>query len=83
MTEVTVKFLAGLREDFGMSSTSICMSPEAALRDLEPHLRALGVDPEADDIIITLNGRGLRQWPPDRRFVAGDVIAVFPLISGG
>jgi molybdopterin converting factor small subunit len=80
--EVTVKFLAGLREDFGMS-TSISMPSDAVLRDLEPHLRALGVDPEADDIIITLNSQGLRQWPPDRRFVPGDVIAVFPLISGG
>ncbi|GAB4530142.1 MAG: hypothetical protein Kow0063_07950 [Anaerolineae bacterium] len=83
MTEITVKFLAGLREDFGMPATTISLPPGAMLRDLEPYLRALGVDPEAGDIIITLNGRGLRQWPPDRPFAPGDVIAIFPLISGG
>ena len=83
MIEVTIKFLAGVREDVGISSTTISMPQDAILGDLEPHLRAIGVDPEADDIVITLNGRGLRQWPPDRRFASGDVIAVFPLISGG
>ena len=83
MIEVTVKFLASSREDFGMSSTTISMPQQAVLSDLEPYLRALGVDQEADDIIITLNSRGLRQWPPERRFAAGDVIAVFPRISGG
>ena len=83
MVEVTVKFLAGVREDMGLSSTSISMPWDAVLGDLEPHLRALGIDPEANEIIITLNGRGLRQWPPDRRFVAGDVVMVFPHISGG
>ncbi len=83
MIEVTVKFLAGSREDFGISDTTISMPQHAVLSDLGPYLHALGVDQEADDIIITLNSRGLRQWPSDRRFAPGDVIAVFPLISGG
>jgi len=59
------------------------MPSDAVLIDLEPHLRALGIDPEANDVIITLNGRGFRQWPVDRRFVAGDVVMIFPHISGG
>ncbi len=83
MVEVTVRFLAGVREDIGISSTSISMPSDAVLSDLEPHLRALGIDPEANDVIITLNGRGFRQWPPGRRFVAGDVVMIFPHISGG
>jgi molybdopterin converting factor small subunit len=83
VVEVIIKFLAGVRQDMGISSTTLCMPQDAVLRDLEPHLRALGIDPEAKDIIITLNSRGLRQWPPDRRFAPGDVIAIFPLISGG
>ena len=83
MVEVTVKFLAGVREDIGVSSTSVSMPPDAVLSDLESHLCVLGIDPEANDVIITLNGRGFRQWPPNRRFVAGDVVMVFPHISGG
>ena len=83
MVEVNVKFLAGVREDIGMSSTSISMPSDAVLSDLEPRLRALGIDPETNDVIITLNSRGFRQWPPDRPFVAGDVVMVFPHISGG
>lgn len=78
-----VKFLAGVREDMGMPGIKLSMPQNAVLRDLEFHLRTLGIDPEAQDIVITLNGRGLRQWPPDRRFTQGDVVAVFPLISGG
>jgi molybdopterin converting factor small subunit len=83
MFEITVKFLAGMRADMGKPSTTLSLSPEADLYDLELHLRQIGVDPQANDIIITLNGRGLRQWPPDRRLVPDDVVAVFPLISGG
>jgi molybdopterin converting factor small subunit len=83
VVEITVKFLAGIREDMGTPGTKLSMPHNAVLPDLEPHLRALGIDPEAQDIIITLNGRGLRQWPPDRPFREGDVVAVFPLISGG
>ena len=83
MVEVTVKFLAGVREDIGVSSTSISMPPDAVLGDLEPHLRALGIDPQANDVIITMNDRGFRHWPPDRCFVTGDVVMIFPHISGG
>jgi molybdopterin converting factor small subunit len=83
VVEVTVKFLAGVREDVGVSRVTLSLPPGAVLSDLEPQLGALGIDPGADDIVITLNSRGLRQWPPDRPFEAGDVIAVFPLIGGG
>jgi molybdopterin converting factor small subunit len=83
MFEITVKFLAGMRADMGMSSTTLSLPPDADMCDLECHLRQLGIDPQANDIIITLNGRGLRQWPSNRRLVSDDVVAVFPLISGG
>jgi molybdopterin converting factor small subunit len=83
VTEVTVKFLGGMRDDMGVSRVTLSLPPGAALRDLGAHLCALGIDPEADDIIITLNSQGLRQWPAGRQFSSGDVIAIFPLISGG
>jgi molybdopterin converting factor small subunit len=80
---VTIKFLGGLREEMGTTSTTISLPQGATLRDLEPHLQALGLEPDSAQIIVTLNNRGLRQWPPDRRFTAEDVVAVFPHISGG
>jgi molybdopterin converting factor small subunit len=83
MLQITVKFLAGMRVDMGVSSMTLSLPTNAAMSDLERHLRRIGIDPQANDIIITVNGRGLRQWPPDRQLVPDDVIAVFPLISGG
>jgi len=80
---ITVRFLGGLRDDLGTSSTTLSLPQDATLRDLDFHLRALGISPEAEDIIITLNGQGLRQLPSDQLLNEGDVVAVFPLISGG
>jgi len=83
VVEVTIKFLAGIREDVGMARTTISMPDDAVLSDLESHLRAFGIDPWASDIIVTLNDHGLRQWPPGRNYADGDQVAVFPLIPGG
>ena len=83
MTAVTVRFLGGLREDFGSSPRTITLPDEATLDDLEPRLREMGIDLDSREIIVTLNDRGLRQWPAERRLVAGDVVTVFPNIAGG
>jgi molybdopterin converting factor small subunit len=83
MIAVKVKFLGGQREAVGTSSMTLQMAPDATISDLEVHLRTLGIDPSSDDIIITLNNRGLRQWPPERRFAPGDVVTIFPNIAGG
>lgn len=80
---ITVRFLGGLRDDMGTSSVTLSLPQDATLRDLDSQLGALGISPEAEDIIITLNGQGLRQLPPDQLLNEGDVVAVFPLISGG
>jgi molybdopterin converting factor small subunit len=83
MLEITITFLARMRADMGMPRTTLSLPPGAAMGDLERHLRRIGIDPQANDIVVTLNGRSLRQWPPDRQLVPDDVISVFPLISGG
>lgn len=83
MTAIKVRFLGGLRADFGPSDRSIVVPAEGTLRDLEPRLREMGIDLDSGEIIVTLNDRGLRQWPSDRRLAAGDVVTVFPNIAGG
>jgi molybdopterin converting factor small subunit len=80
---ITVRFLGGLRDEIGTPSTALSLAEGATLRDLGAQLQALGIDPLAEDIIITLNGQGLRQLPHDQLLNSGDVVAVFPLISGG
>ena len=83
MISITVRFLGGLRDDMGTPSTTLSLPEGATLRDLGSQLQEMGIDPLAEDIIITLNGQGLRQLPSDQRLNHGDVVAVFPLISGG
>jgi molybdopterin converting factor small subunit len=83
MTDVLVKRLGALRDEMGTPGITLAMPEGATLKDLVPRLRALGIDPDSTEIIVTLNDRGLNQWPPERPFADGDVVAVFPYISGG
>lgn len=83
MIAITVKFLGGLRQEMGMAQTSLSMPDSATISDLEPSLRALGLDLDSENNIVVLNDRGLGQWPPNRPLVADDIVFVFPHIAGG
>jgi molybdopterin converting factor small subunit len=83
MMAITVKFLGGLRQDMGMASCILWLPDDATVADLEPRLRALGLDLDAEKNIAVLNQRGLSQWPPDRRLESDEVVMVFPHIAGG
>jgi molybdopterin converting factor small subunit len=83
MIAITVRFLGGLCEEMGAWRTTLSVPEGATVSDLEPRLRALGLDLDSEKNIVVLNNRGLGQWPPDRRLVADDVVMVFPHIAGG
>ena len=83
MIAVTVKFLGGLRQEMGTASTTLSFPDDATVSDVEPRLRALGLDLDSEKNIVVLNNHGLGQWPPERRLVADDVVVVFPHIAGG
>ena len=83
MMAIMVKFLGGLGQEMGMASTTLWLPDEATVADLEPRLRALGVDLDSEKNIAVLNQRGLSQWPPGRRLAADEVVMIFPHIAGG
>lgn len=86
MTRVLVKFLASVKDQVGKGTEEFEMPDGSTLSDLavklqESHQLSL-LDPA---IMVTLNGRGIRQLPEglETRLGEGDVILLFPLISGG
>jgi molybdopterin converting factor small subunit len=83
MITITVKFLGGLHQEMGMASTKLQLPDNATVADLEPRLRALGLDLDEQKNIAVLNQRGLDQWPPDQRLAPDEEIMVFPHIAGG
>ncbi len=83
MIAITVKFLGGLRQEMGTAQTSLSMPDDATVGDLEPRLRALGLDLDSEKNIVVLNNRGLGQWQPNRPLAADDAVIVFPHIAGG
>ena len=83
MMSITVKFLGGLRQDMGMAHCTLWLPDGATVADLEPRLRALGVDLDAEKNIAVLSQRGLDQWPPDRQLISDEVVIIFPHIAGG
>lgn len=83
MINITAKFLGGTRQDVGIASATAAFPAGASLTDLEGWLRTLGVDPDGPDIIITLDGHGLRQLPENFYLEKDHVVAVFPVITGG
>ena len=83
MMAITVKFLGGLRQEMGMASTTLWLPDEATVADLEPRLRALGLDLDREQNLVVLDQRGLEQWPPERRLRPSDEVIIIPHIAGG
>ena len=86
MTRVLVKFLASVKDKAGKGAEEYALPDGSTLSELavrlqESHQLSL-LDPS---IMATLNGRGLQQLPDglDTELCEGDVILLFPLISGG
>ncbi len=83
MPTIKVKFLGGMRLEMGTPATTLSLPDPSTVADLEARLREMGLDAGSDSIIIALNDRGLRQYPPDRPIEADDVVLVLPYIGGG
>jgi molybdopterin converting factor small subunit len=86
MPKALVKFLASVKDKAGRGTEEYELPEGSTLSELavtlqESHQLSL-LDPA---IMVTLNGRGIRQLPKglETRLGEGDVILLFPFISGG
>lgn len=83
MMQINVRLLGGLRKERFPSPIQISLPDNATVADLRTSLEALDIDPNSEDIIISLSGRGIQQWSPERQIQADDEVVIFPHISGG
>lgn len=86
MPRVLVKFLAAVKDKVGREEEEYELPDGSTLSELAVKLQKshqlLLLDPA---IMVTLNGRGICQLPEglETKLREGDVILLFPLISGG
>ena len=86
MPRVLVKFLASVKDKVGRGAEEYELPDGSTLSQLAVKLQASHrlslLDPA---IMVTLNGKGIRQLSEglETRLGEGDVILLFPLISGG
>ena len=83
MMQINVRLLGGLRKERTPAPIQISLPDNATVADLTACLQTLDMDTNSNDIIISLSGRGIGQWPPDRLIQSGEEVVIFPHISGG
>ncbi|OGN93314.1 MAG: hypothetical protein A2Z71_02485 [Chloroflexi bacterium RBG_13_50_21] len=83
MIDIVVRYLGGIRMERGMEEDHLILPDGSNLHDLIEKLEALGFDIENNDNVYILDGYGFAQYPPDQLLTTGQVVAIFPYISGG
>ena len=83
MIYIRLKLLGGLRKEKQTSGIEIEFPDGSTVQDLEIRLRQMEINPDAEEIIVSLSGRGIQQYPPERALENGEEVAVFPHIAGG
>jgi molybdopterin converting factor small subunit len=85
-TTIVIKFISALRDRAGVSEERLALPKGATLKSVSVHLaQRYGLHVPAMDSMATLNGHGWLQAAQglDMLLQDGDVIHLFPPISGG
>lgn len=83
---IQVKYLSAIRDRTGRRSEDVDLLPGATLEDLADWLNErYGLTVPGPGIMAVLNGRGWGQYPSKlgTEIREGDVVCLFPPISGG
>jgi len=86
MPRVLVKFLAAVKDKVGKGAEEYELPNGSTLSELAAKLeKRHQLSLQDPTIMVTLNGKGLRQLPSglETRLSEGDMILLFPPISGG
>jgi hypothetical protein len=83
MITLSLRLLGGLHQGKLASAMVLNLPDGASIQDLESQLKELGIHPDSPEVIISLAGKGIRQYPAGHRLQGGEELIVFPNISGG
>jgi molybdopterin converting factor small subunit len=83
MMQINVRLLGGLHKERASAPIQISLPENATVADLTTCLQSLDIVTNSNDIIISLSGRGISQWSPNRLIQSGEEVVIFPHISGG
>ena len=89
MTEyinIRFKYLSTIRDKTGRQGEEVRFSKGANLEDVETWLKTrYSLSLQDPQIMLTLNGKGWNQYPQklSTELTQGDMIFIFPVISGG
>jgi sulfur carrier protein ThiS len=83
MITLQLRLLGGLSREKLASPMTLKLPDGASVGELVTVLKDLGINPDSPEVIISLSGKGLRQYPADHKLQSGEELIVFPNISGG
>ena len=84
--KVHIKYLASLRDQVGQKQDEVVFAPGATLSDVAQWLnQQYDLALPNPQVMATLNGKGWEQFPLkfSTKITDGDIICLFPPISGG
>jgi len=83
---VRMKYLVTLKEQTGIEDEQIVLPADATLEDVADWLKQrYGVSASDPQVMATLNSKGWDQYPAKlaTKLNDGDLVMLFPLLSGG
>lgn len=83
MIHIVIRFFGGLRIERGVYEQHLSLAEGSTIQNLHSALAEIGLNTEDKETAFVLDGYGLAHYPSDRLLTSGQVISIFPLISGG
>jgi molybdopterin converting factor small subunit len=83
MIEISIRFLGGLGNEKGYREKCIVLPEGSEVVDLKNVLLSLDINYEENDLVCLLDEQVLAHYPENHPLSSKQVLAIFPMISGG